>query len=137
MNPLPLLLLAISLPLLLGGCGEKEAVDHKLIEERDGIAYFLDSDTPYTGKTISLYKNGKLSRERKYKKGKAHGLWVYWHNNGQKYSEGNYKNGKLDGLVSEWFENGQQRLHQTYKDDKPVFRKRWNRKGELEYKDKE
>jgi len=33
MNPLPFILLAISLPLLLGGCGEKESVGEVKPEE--------------------------------------------------------------------------------------------------------
>ena len=51
MNPVPFILLAISLPLLLGGCGEKaklESVNHDELEERRGIAYLKDSETPYT-----------------------------------------------------------------------------------------
>ena len=43
MNPLPLLLLAISLPLLLGGCGEKESVgkvqpvEEKVLEVKEEV----------------------------------------------------------------------------------------------------
>ncbi len=56
MNPLHLLVLLVSLPLLLGGCGgEKQAVNFDLIEKREGIRYLKDSDTPYTGKVISLH----------------------------------------------------------------------------------
>jgi len=56
MNPLHLLALIVSLPLLLGGCGgEKEVVNFDLIEKREGIRYLKDSDTPYTGRVISLY----------------------------------------------------------------------------------
>ncbi len=56
MNPLRLLVLIVSLPLLLGGCGgEKQVVNFDLIEEREGIRYLKDSDTPYTGKVISLH----------------------------------------------------------------------------------
>ena len=33
MNPLPFILLAISLPLLLGGCGEKSVNEEELEEE--------------------------------------------------------------------------------------------------------
>ena len=55
MNPLHLLALIVSLPLLLGGCGKKQVVDFDLIEKREGIRYLKDSDTPYTGKLISLH----------------------------------------------------------------------------------
>ena len=56
MNALHLLALLVSLPLLLGGCGgEKKVVDFDLIEKREGIRYLKDSDTPYTGRVISLH----------------------------------------------------------------------------------
>ena len=56
MNALHLLALIVSLPLLLGGCGgEKKVVDFDLIEKRESIRYLKDSDTPYTGREISLY----------------------------------------------------------------------------------
>ena len=56
MNPTHLLVLLVSLPLLLGGCGgEKQVVNFDLIEKREGIRYLKDSDTPYTGRVISLY----------------------------------------------------------------------------------
>ena len=34
MNPVPLLLITVTLPLLLGGCGEKVAIDVKNVEEK-------------------------------------------------------------------------------------------------------
>ena len=56
MNPLHLLVLIVSLPLLLGGCGgEKQVVNFDLIEKRESIRYLKDSDTPYTGNLISLH----------------------------------------------------------------------------------
>ena len=98
MNPVPLLLLAISLPLLLGGCGEKESVaevepvEEKVLEvkpekpvaetepelegvnqdeleEREGITYLKGSDTPYTGKFFELYENGQKKVEGNIKDG--------------------------------------------------------------------
>ncbi len=113
----------LSLPLLLGGCGEKEPVAEvgpveekeqevkteeplaetkpelegvvfKELERREGIAYLKGSDTPYTGKVFIL------------------------HENGQKKLQGNYKNGKRDGLstpfhpISEPFNGDLKRLTQ-------------------------
>ena len=87
MNPLPFILLAISLPLLLGGCGEKpvadvkpeepvaetkpelEGVNQDELEEREGITYLKGSDTPYTGKFFELYENGQKKVEGNIKDG--------------------------------------------------------------------
>ena len=121
MNPAHLLVLLVSLPLLLGGCGgEKQVVDFDLIEEREGIRYLKDSDTPYTGKVFTLHENGQKMYEGNYKDGKPDGLSVSWHENGQKWSEGNWKNGKQEGLWVTWHENGQKEMEATYKDGKIV-----------------
>ena len=46
----------VTLPLLLGGCGEKpDGVNAEEVEDRDGIAYLKGSDTPYTGKVYGFY----------------------------------------------------------------------------------
>ena len=119
MKPANLLVLFISLPLLLGGCGgEKEVVNFDLIEKREGIRYLKDSDTPYTGKAFTLYKNGKKESNQNYKDGKLHGLFISWRDNGKKWSEGNYKDGKEDGLWVWWYENGQKEMEGNYKDSK-------------------
>ena len=108
MNPPRLLVLLVSLPLLLGGCGrEKQVVDFDLIEEREGIRYLKDSDTPYTGKAISLYENG------------------------QKEHETNFEDGEVDGLSVYWYENGQKKLEVNYKDGEKISEKHWNEEGEL------
>ena len=131
MNPVPLLLLAISLPLLLGGCGEKE-VNFEELKYREGIAYLKGSDTPYTGKVFLFHENGQKSGEINVKKGRSDGLWVYWHENGQKAVEANYKDGKKEGLETQWHENGQKGIEKNYKDGKLVegSAKYWNSKGE-------
>ena len=142
MNPVPLFLIIVSLPLLLGGCGEKhEGVNERELEKREGMAYLKGA--PYTGKTYSLdyaqkrklretnYKdgkkdglevrlnrNGKKSTETNYKDGKQDGLDVVWRSNEKKWSERNFKNGKKDGLEVMWYRNGQKQYEANYKDGK-------------------
>ena len=117
MNPLPLFLLAISLPLLLGGCGEK-GVNYDELEQRESIWYLIGSDTPYTGKAYRLHENGQKWIENNLKDGKGEGLWVRWHENGQKEQEGNIKDGKQNGLQTHWHENGQKFYEGNYKEGK-------------------
>ena len=122
MNPLRLLVLLVSLPLLLGGCGEKherEGVNAEKLEEREGIMYLKGSDIPYTGKVYYLYPNGQKGAEANYKEGKRDGLIVLWHENGQKKEEVNMKDGKEDGLYLTWHENGQKSYEGIYKDGEP------------------
>ena len=121
MNPVPFILLAISLPLLLGGCGEKEVVEpvtevkpqlegvnNEELEFSggDGIAYHKGS--PYTGKTYSLHPNGKKKSEWNYKDGELDGLITRWRDNGQKKSELKYQKGKLvEGSEKYWNSEGE------------------------------
>ena len=148
MNPVPLLVLAISLPLLLGGCGEKtvsevkpeepvaetkpklEGVNQDELERREGIMYLKGSDTPYTGKRFTLYEFGKKKKEVNFKDGKKDGLQMWWHENGKKAIEVNYKDGKRHGLDIGWHENGQKMRESNWKDGKRISRKYWNSKGE-------
>ncbi|NCG28411.1 MAG: hypothetical protein GWP42_12815 [Verrucomicrobiales bacterium] len=124
MNSLRLLVLLVSLPLLLGGCGEKpvavqkaiEGVNFEELKYREGIAYLKGSDTPYTGKVFGFHENGQKSWESNYKDGKEHGLQTFWYENGQKWIEGNYKDGKQDGLWVSWHENGKKESERNFKD---------------------
>ena len=135
MKNLLLFAVLVSLPLLLGGCGEKatlDSVNHDELEEREGIYYLEGSDTPYTGKAYSLYPNGRKDQEILYENGKRHGMYVMWHEHGKKNAEGNHKNGKLNGMYVMWWENGQKMNETLYENDKAVSgsEKYWNRKGE-------
>ena len=147
MNPARLLVLLVSLPLLLGGCGEKhEGEKHEGVNleelEISGdilneIAYHKGS--PYTGKRYGLHLNGQKSMEGNYKDGKEDGLWVWWYENGQKEAEINWKNGKQDGLHLNWYENGQKAAEGNNKDGKldgpsVMWHKNGQKKSEANFK---
>ena len=151
MNPLRLLVLLVSLPLLLGGC-EKftvepvavqkaiEGVNAEEVEEREDIVYLKGSDTPYTGKVFRFHENGQMARETSWKEGKQDGLGVTWHENGQKKSEVNYKDGKFEGLMVGWHENGQKNGEVNWKNGKKDglalhWHESGQKKGEANYKD--
>jgi len=104
MNPVPLFLIIVSLPLLLGGCGEKEVNDDE-IEYREGVAYLKGSNRSYTGKIIGLNSRGEKRSESQLEKGKMIS-WIGWHDNGKKAGEENYQKGHS-------------------------YRKYWNEKGEI------
>ncbi len=98
MNPARLLVLLVSLPLLLGGCGVEEpeaevkpellpldeeelarvvrSVNTNELEEREGLTYLKGSETPYTGKGFDLYENWR-SFEYLYKEGKRINIKVF------------------------------------------------------------
>ena len=105
------------MPLLLGGCGEKEMTQREL-EVRDGLMYIKDSETPYTGEQFLFYENGKKEQKVNYKDGKFNGFAISWHENGKKKMEGSWKNGKEDGLHTQWHESGKKSMESQYKDGK-------------------
>ena len=149
-------LLVMAFAILTIGCGEKKSdgVNLDELEDREGVAYLKNSDSPYTGKCFEFHDNGQKKSENTLKDGKEDGLSLEWHENGQKYSEGNFKDGKeyglslgwhengqkmvegnfkdgkLDGLVVSWHENGQNRTEINYKDGTLISSKYWNSKGE-------
>ena len=145
MNPVPLFLIIVSLPLLLGGCGEKatvepvtevkpveekqrevkeevkprlEGVNYKELESREHIYYLKNSETPYTGKVFVLYDNGRKKSELNFKDGKPDGLDTMWYKNGQKMLEGYWKDGYKDGLWVEWNGKGQRSSEKNFKGGK-------------------
>jgi len=62
-------------------------------------------DNPYTGKSITYFKNGKKSSLVTRKEGKFHGKCIDWYENGQVSYEITYKNGKRTKFLS-WHKNG-------------------------------
>ena len=129
MNPLPFILLAISLPLLLGGCGgdkkepvaEVKPVEEKVLEVK-GEVKPEETVAETKPKTEGVNENELEYREGiVYLKGsdtpytgKVYSLYE----NGQKYSEDNYKDGKEDGLQEGWHENGRKWSEENWKDGK-------------------
>lgn len=97
-----------------------EAIEsYKLGERDDGgedLLYASGSQTPYTGWSKLIKRNGLVENIEQYKDGKLHGLEVWWFDNGKKYSEINYKDGKKNGLQVRWFENGQKQVESSHKD---------------------
>ena len=126
MNPVPLFLIIVTLPLFASGCVPKETDGRP--QSWPGLQ--LGFPPPIWYKP-SNYHGGK-KYEANYKDGKKDGLWLMWHKNGQKMVEGKMKNGKWEELVNVWHKNGQKREEINYKNGKPVegSEKFWNSKGE-------
>ncbi len=119
MNPLPFILLAISLPLLLGGCGESNPLKKgfKYSESELNYQHYVEGLGPpryvsgkaYTGRLYELAKNGQLIEEGYYKEGFLDGERRSWHENGQIKWESNWKKGKEQAGSKVWDENGELR----------------------------
>ena len=115
---LPLLLL------ILIGCS-KEPVYRDSLNFRNETFYTLNSNQPYSGPVIDLYKNGQLKMEATIKDGKLDGPYKTYYDNGQLAGEGTYKDGKLDGLQKLHYNNGRLKKEETYKDGKVIDSKKY------------
>ena len=75
------------------------------VTEKNGIAYFLGTIIPFTGKSKITYENNVVS-ERNYRFGKKHGKFSETFPNGKIKFTGNFKNNNQDGLWQIYNENG-------------------------------
>ena len=142
------LLAAMFVALLMVGCGEPDLSDPEVLldttvdvvnivdlEDRVGVMYLPNEETPFTGRTESFYENGQKGAEGNFKDGKQDGLWTGWYENGQKRQQINYKDGKSEGLYIEWDKNGQKKFEANYKDGKLNGTwTEWNKDGTEEYR---
>ena len=153
MNPARLLVLLVSLPLLLGGCGEKPSsegsesvnenstapseetkpVEEKVLEVKEEVK--PEEPVAETKPELEGVNLDKLEEREGivYLKGSDTpytGKATSLYENGQKTAEANLKDGKRDGLMVLWHENGQKALEQKYKDGEEISAKYWNSKGE-------
>ena len=115
------------------------AVQIDNLEERKGIRYLKNSDTPYTGEHFIVHRNGPKKATGSFKGGKKDGLVTSWHENGQKRFEVYFKDGRFHGLSLVWHENGQKEVESTFKDGKPEGLMTWlhdngQKKGEANFK---
>ena len=104
---------------------EIKIIEEKLVEEsslnfRNDKYYPVNSNTPYTGKIVTYYKNGQFEENRSYKDGKLDGVSKWYYENGQLEYSKNYKDGKLDGVFEEYDENGQLKESGSFKDGEKV-----------------
>ena len=133
MNHVPLFLVIVTLPLVLGGCrGNKEDVEINKTVSRDGIRYYVNSKRPFSGTIILKHKNEKVSGRTSYQNGILNGPCSTWYDNGQKESEVNFKNGKFEGFYFKWHRNGQRFSESRFVSGELIeySEKYWNNKGE-------
>lgn len=60
---------------------------------REGIAYKVNSKTPYTGEVKGYFNNGQVRVTKTYRRGKIQGKSAGYHDNGQLHWEAFYENG--------------------------------------------
>ena len=105
--------------IVLVSCSPAEVPSEKLVE-RGGITYLINSQTPFSGRSVSYHENGQLKEKGNFKDGRKEGLWENYYENGQLTIKGNYKDEKEDGLWEQYHENGQLASKGNLRDGKPL-----------------
>ena len=72
--------LAVTAVMFLVGCTKEVPADKVVI--RQGIAYEVNSQTPFTGIEVSYHENGQLWFKHNRKDGKRHGLYEKYEEDG-------------------------------------------------------
>ena len=110
----------------------KEVPSNQLVE-RNSIVYEVNSQTPFSGSSISYYPNGQKELKKNFKDGELHGRYEALYESGQAQLKSNYKDGKMHGFHQTFHENGQLNYEGTLKNGKvdgPL--KNFHDNGELE-----
>ncbi|MEH6487150.1 toxin-antitoxin system YwqK family antitoxin [Hyphomonas oceanitis] len=117
--------------LLLSACTKE--VDTSELVVRNGIAFEINSQTPFTGNAKTFYANGQLAIQSSYVEGVASGRFEHWYDNGTLSIKCVNKSGALEGLCTTWHENGQLRDEVNYiEGEKNGLSKTWFENGQLE-----
>ena len=82
----------------------------------DGLHYETGKITPYTGKYLIFYPNGKVKESSTFKNGKEDGAYKFFHANGRLKQTATFKDGRLDGVAEDFLENGKRNFIGNYKD---------------------
>ena len=105
-------------------------VEYGQLEDREGIFYVKEENTPYTGTLTSKFGAMK-EYEENYSNGKLHGDKVWYSEEGKPVVVDVYKNGRLDGTSFEYYLNGATKTVKVYVDNKISSIKSYNKAGNI------
>ena len=123
------------------------AVDWKRLQDRGGVTYVPNTETPFSGYAKRAYENEQVEVLAQFKDGFVVRL-KQWQENGTPRWDIGYMQGKVggqdvpldgiwesnssrhQGLETEWYENGQKGSEQIIKDDKCISAQVWKPNGE-------
>lgn len=101
--------------LLLSFTGLSQAATADYLQSRNGVAYQVNQETPFSGDFEQKFDNGQKAIKITFKDGKKNGTATEWYYNGEKRSEESYNNGVANGLMTQWYYNGQKSEQITLK----------------------
>lgn len=92
----------------------------KLMIRKNGTWYLKNSSTPYSGKFIDYYLNGKKQGEGTLFNGKLKGKRLMYHTNGNVSDEIEYENGLSNGTERRFYEDGTLMQKGEFKNGKEI-----------------
>lgn len=107
----------------------QKIVRYEELEQINGIFYENNSKTPFTGKCITTFPNGKLGMGGYIKNGLRDGEWIWFYENGNKKRYCTYKNGIKHGISIFYYKNGQKKSEIIFDNDKNIRQTSWDEKG--------
>ncbi|MBX7207736.1 MAG: hypothetical protein K1X78_05475 [Verrucomicrobiaceae bacterium] len=121
MNRPFLLIAALVVCLLPGGCKKQPVVPYGQLEWKDE-SFFLNGK-PFNGIAQDKHANGQMRAEYPMKNGKPHGVVREWWDNGQPSTETHFENGQRHGSNRYWNREGRLLKEQEYDHDKSISEK--------------
>jgi len=113
MKKLLLSITAIAL-LFLSSCSK--TVESNELVQRNNQFFLPNSNTPFTGKVIDYFLDGKIKATYNLKDGQYNGIYKTFYENGQQYMVRTFKEGLAQGESKSYFNNGQLAKVLNYKD---------------------
>lgn len=107
----------------------QKVVNYDDLEVINGLFYEHNSNTPFTGRCITTYPNGKLGFGGNIKDGLRDGEWIWFYENGNKKRYCLYKKGVKDGPTIYYYKNGQKKSEIIFSNDKNIKQTSWDEKG--------
>ena len=132
------LILSMFLTISLVSFSAPKTADVSRMKEKDGITYYFNENTPFTGKVVdkkdrnyyvdgkpdgkwvTFFPNGALKSIENWKIGKLNGKYVIYQENGIKVMETSYVMGKDNGDYFLFHENGALRVRGYFKNGIPT-----------------
>ena len=90
----------------------------KAMDKKEGVWYLKNAKSPYSGRFIDYFWNGKIDEEGTLKDGLANGMNTVYYENGNKNYFRNYLKGITNGYSEEYFPNATLKQKGSFKDGK-------------------
>ena len=108
--------------LFIVSCDQQE-IDASRLVTRNEITYEINSDSTFTGVSLTYHENGQVEERIIFQNGKRDGLYETYLENGQLAYTVNFNDGEENGIAETYYDDGTLHFRENYK--KRVFGTIW------------